>query len=237
MMVIPALDLREGACVQLVGGRYEDERVRLDDPVGVARTWARAGFHRLHVVDLDAATGRGSNAAVIDDLLAERAFELQVGGGVRNLEDIRRLLEAGATRVVIGTRAIGEPLWLARAVSEFPDRLLVAVDVSGRTVLTHGWQRAAEHQIGDLIDELNELPLAGVLVTAVHREGRLEGTDLPLMLELTSRSRLPLFAAGGIRNLDELRVLSEIGVHAAILGMALYSGALEPQELVEEFVA
>jgi phosphoribosylformimino-5-aminoimidazole carboxamide ribotide isomerase len=237
MIVIPALDLREGACVQLVGGRYEEERVRLDDPLAAARSWASLGFRRLHLVDLDAATGRGSNDAVTRKILAEPGLDVQVGGGVRDAEKIQALLDAGAKRVVVGTRAIEDPDWLAAMAGRFPDRLIVAADVSGRSVLTRGWQIEAGREIFATLASLDPHPLAGVLVTAVDREGRLSGTDLELMREIVVRSRLPLHVAGGIHRMDELRTLVGFGVHAAIVGMALYPGALDPRELVEEFAS
>jgi len=235
--VIPAIDLREGACVQLEGGRYDAERVRLDDPLEVAARWRRAGFSALHVVDLDAATGRGSNAAPILRLLADPALEVQVGGGIRTEQAIQDMFDAGARRIVLGTRAIEEPSWLASITTAFPGRLVVAADVADRQVLTRGWAHASGRDVFDLVGTLDALPLAGVLVTAVHREGRLAGTDLDLMRELAARARPPLYASGGITTLDELRALSDYGVHAAILGMALYTGALDARTLAMEFAA
>ena len=119
MIAIPAVDLREGACVQLVGGEYADERVRLADPVAVARDWARYGFRRLHVVDLDAATGRGSNREIVADLLRDTSVALQIGGGVRSQTQIEELLASGATAVVVGTRAREDSDWLARVATTF----------------------------------------------------------------------------------------------------------------------
>ena len=120
MIAIPAVDLREGACVQLVGGSYDRERIRLTDPVSVARAWAQLGFPRLHVVDLDAATGRGSNAELVRELIRESEADVQVGGGVRDAETIERLLADGADRVVVGTRALEEPEWLEHVASLWP---------------------------------------------------------------------------------------------------------------------
>lgn len=247
MIAIPALDLRDGACVQLEGGDYTAEKVRITDPLQVARDSARAGFRRLHVVDLDAATGHGSNTALVTTILAELGggvaqpatgagrLAIQVGGGVRDTAAIEALLNAGAASVIVGTRAIEDPAWLAAAAARFPDRLVVAADVRGRAVVTRGWMREAGPDVGDVLDALAALPLAGVLVTAVHVEGRLAGPDLALMEALSSRSRLPLQASGGIATLDHLRSLARLGVEAAIVGMALYTGALEPRALTQEF--
>lgn len=235
MIAIPAVDLREGACVQLVGGAYEDERVRLADPVGVARGWAQAGFRRLHLVDLDAATGRGSNDTILREIAGEPCLDVQVGGGVRSEADIRRLLDAGARRVVVGTRALEEPEWLATVAERFPHRIVVAADVRDGQVVTRGWQRMLQRSALDVIAELDELPVAGVLVTAVHCEGRLAGTDLDLMASVADRSRAPVCASGGIATMDDLRALSRSGVAGAIIGMALYTGALDPRAVAEEF--
>ena len=233
MIVIPAIDLREGACVQLVGGRYEDERVRLTDPVAVARRWAERGFRRLHLVDLDAATGHGSNALLIRRIMGGTDLEFQVGGGVRSRRAIEDLMAAGAARVIIGTRAIEDHEWLESVAAAFPGRLIVAADVLERGVLTQGWQKASGLDVFDTLARLGRLPIAGVLVTAVHREGRLGGTDLDLMEQINQRSCIPLFVAGGIATTEELQVLAELGCHAAIVGMALYTRALDLDQMKE----
>lgn len=235
MIAIPAVDLRDGACVQLVGGSYEQERVRIDDPREVARNWAELGFQRLHVVDLDAATGRGSNKELVTELLRDRKADVQVGGGVRDTDAIDRLLWQGAARVVVGTRAIEDETWLERAASLFPGRLIIAADVRDRSVVTHGWETTGSRDVLDVIAHLNALPLAGVLVTAVHYEGQLGGTDLTLMGEVAEASRHPVYASGGITTLDDLHALEDQGITGAIIGMALYTGALDARTIAEEF--
>jgi len=210
MIVIPAVDLRDGACVQLVGGDYADEAVRLEDPLEVARGWARLGFPWLHVVDLDAATERGSNAALLDD---------------------------GVARVVVGTRALEDPDWLRDMAERFPGVLVVAADVRERRVVTRGWTRTLARDVMDVMEELDALPLAGVLVTAVHREGKMQGVDLFLIDDLMESSRLPLIASGGIGGMRDLEALDERGVSGAVVGMALYTGALEPRVVAEEYSA
>ncbi|MEP6689883.1 MAG: 1-(5-phosphoribosyl)-5-[(5-phosphoribosylamino)methylideneamino] imidazole-4-carboxamide isomerase [Gemmatimonadaceae bacterium] len=238
MIAIPAIDLREGACVQLVGGAYDDERVRLDDPLAVTREWMRLGFHRLHIVDLDAATKRGSNSDLVRELVRESTMlgaEVQVGGGIRSQDTIERLLSDGASLVTVGTRAIEDREWLAEAATTFPGQIIVAADVRERRVVTHGWSRVLPRDIVDVAEELNEYPLAGLLVTAVHLEGRMMGTDLLLMEDVAEASAHPVLASGGITTIVDLRALADRGVAGAILGMALYTGALDGRAVAEEF--
>ncbi|MES2522810.1 MAG: 1-(5-phosphoribosyl)-5-[(5-phosphoribosylamino)methylideneamino] imidazole-4-carboxamide isomerase [Gemmatimonadota bacterium] len=235
MIAIPAVDLREGNCVQLVGGDYAEERVRLDDPYSVAREWARVGLTRLHIVDLDAATGRGDNAGVIRDILRDSNVPVQVGGGVREESRIERLLDDGATYVVVGTRAVEDEDWRVEMANRFPGQLIVAADVRERLVVTRGWAETSRLNVIDFMEELNRLPLAGVLVTAVHLEGRMEGTDLPLMEEVAEASAWPVYASGGVTSLDDMRALEHRGLAGAVLGMALYTGVLDPRRLAEEF--
>jgi phosphoribosylformimino-5-aminoimidazole carboxamide ribotide isomerase len=266
MQVIPAIDLRDGACVQLVGGSYADERVHIADPIAVAEYWARLGFGRIHLVDLDAATGRGSNreivkailqACAVNTFVRESSLRMQCGGGVRDLATIEELLALGASEVVLGTRAIEDRAWLEEAVTRYPDRIIVAADTIGRQLATRGWSETDSRNVVDFIDGLMSLPLAGILVTAVDREGRLEGPDLSLMREIAERTdatarspwplrpeppagsrMLPLLqASGGVRGVSDIRSLAELGVSAAIIGMALYTGALDPQTIIEEFAA
>ena len=235
MIAIPAVDLREGACVQLVGGEYAEERVRLADPVGVARDWARYGFRRLHVVDLDAATGRGSNRELVAELLRDSSAELQIGGGVRSETQIEDLLANGARAVVVGTRALEDTDWLARVASNYPNEIIVAADVRDRRIVTHGWSRTLAREIIDVTEELSTLPLAGLLVTAVHREGRMQGADLFLMEDVVDAAAFPVYASGGIASMADLRALADRGIAAAIVGMALYTGAIDPWHTAEEF--
>lgn len=235
MIAIPALDLRDNACVQLVGGAYDQEKIRLDDPASVAANFRDCGFRRLHVVDLDAATGRGSNADLVRDILDVDDLEVQVGGGIRTIDQVREALERGASRVVVGTRAIEDQDWLAEAASRFPGVIIVAADVRDRQIVTHGWTRSQQTLLLDAIEALNALPLAGVLVTAVHKEGLMQGADLQLMEDVVAASAFPAYAAGGITGVSNLRALAKRGVSAAIIGMALYTGAVDPRAVAEEF--
>lgn len=235
MIVIPAVDLRDGFCVQLVGGSFEREMVRIDDPVAAARKWETDGFQSIHVVDLDAAMRTGSNAEVVSSILRSVGCEVQVGGGIREEQQIEDLLRDGATRVVVGTRAIEDRDWLSDIASRFPGVIIVAADTKERSLVTRGWTRTSSRNVIDLVEELNDLPLAGVLVTAVHREGRLQGPDIQLMEDVVRASDHPIHSSGGIRGLNDLHDLAEEGVAAAIVGMAIYTGALDPRAAAEEF--
>lgn len=235
MIAIPAVDLRDGACVQLVGGSFAQEKVRLENPVEVARSWEHYGFHRLHVVDLDAAMGHGSNIAVVRSLLFDSAVPVQVGGGVRSDELVEELLEAGASRVIVGTRALEEPEWLAELAARHPGEIIVACDVRERRVTTRGWAHTLPLDILDVVEELNPLPLGGLLVTAVHREGLLQGTDLPLMEDVAESSNFPVYASGGVTTMQDLRALEHRGLAGVVIGMALYTGALDPVVVAGEF--
>ena len=235
MIAIPAVDLRDGACVQLVGGSFAHEKVRLENPAEVARSWAHYGFRRLHVVDLDAATGHGSNIAVVRALLLESSVPVHVGGGIRTDEMVEELLEAGATRVIVGTRALEEPEWLAELAARHPGEIIVACDVRERRVTTRGWAHTLPLDILDVVEELNPLPLGGLLVTAVHREGLLQGTDLPLMEDVAEASHFPVYASGGVTTMQDLRALEHRGLAGVVIGMALYTGALDPVVVAGEF--
>lgn len=229
MIALPAIDLRDGACVQLVGGDYASERVRIADPVAQAVRFREAGFGALHVVDLDAATGRGDNAAVVASLLAVPGLSIQVGGGVRSLDAARSLVDQGAVRVVVGTRAVREPAFRAEVAHALPGRVILALDVRGREVTTSGWSEGSGLSLASLLADVDGLPLAGILITAVHKEGALEGPDVALYEEATAASRHRIVASGGVTTNDDLRVLARAGAHAAVIGMALYTGSLDPR--------
>jgi phosphoribosylformimino-5-aminoimidazole carboxamide ribotide isomerase len=235
VIAIPALDLRGGACVQVAARSYDEELIRIPDPVGVANAWRQYGFRHLHVVDLDAVAGRGDNNEQIQAILGATDAEVQVGGGIKSRDAIDRLLNDGAHRVVIGTRALEDPDWLADMSTAFPGCIVVAADVRGRKILSHGWTRTHGKLVLDLVEELNGLPLAGVLVTAVHREEAMGGTDLPLMEDLAETAEIPVFGSGGLASLNDLRALADRGVAAAIIGMGLYSGSINPRAAADEF--
>lgn len=235
MIALAAVDLREGRAVQLVGGRPEHQRVGLPDAAAVAREWEEAGFPALHVVDLDAALGKGDNRRTIEAIVGAAGVPVQVGGGVRDDAVADSLLFLGAARIIVGTRAVEDREWLESLCARHPDRVIVAADMRDGEIVTRGWTQAARLDAGRFIASLDALPLAGVLVTDVSREGQMVGVDAARFAELVTMTRHPLQAAGGIAGMDDLRKLAAAGVAAAVLGMALYTGAIRPDEVVREF--
>lgn len=227
MIAIPAVDVKGGRCVQLVGGRPEDERVSLPDPVEVARRWWELGFGSLHVVDLDAALGSGENLSVVRDVAAATPAVTQVGGGVRDDVRVDDLLASGVDRVVVGTRALADPAWLGALASRYPDRVVVAADTRDGYVVTRGWTERTALTIADLLERLEGLPLAGVLATDVGMEGRMQGVDRGAVARTLGWSPHPMMISGGVTTEEDLAWLEDAGAYGAVLGMALYTGALD----------
>jgi phosphoribosylformimino-5-aminoimidazole carboxamide ribotide isomerase len=234
MIVVPAIDLRDGYCVQLRGGDYGSELLRLEDPVSIAASWRDRGFRELHVVDLDAATSRGSNASLVEAICRIGGIEVHVGGGVRTDEDVARLLGAGAHSVVVGTQAVTDPAWFADVATANAGRVSLAVDVRGGLVATEGWLVTTTAAFADVVATAEPLPLHQIVVTAVDVEGGLAGPDLRLVERARAATQHRLGVAGGIASRVDVAALLARGVDAAVVGAALYTGALNPEGLTEE---
>ncbi len=235
MIAAPAIDVRGGRCVQLVGGRPEEERVSLPDPLAVAERWWQAGFAVLHVVDLDAALGDGDNLDLVLELTRSTPAITQVGGGVRDDQSADRLLDEGADRVIVGTRALADPAWLERLSARWPGRVMVAADHRGGRVLSRGWTVESELMVSTLMARLAPLPLAGVLCTDVAREGRLGGIDAGVVTAHVESATHPYWASGGIRDEIDLERLDAAGAAGAVMGMAIYTGSLDPTAAAARF--
>jgi phosphoribosylformimino-5-aminoimidazole carboxamide ribotide isomerase len=236
MLVIPAIDLRDGGCAQIVQGSYDPEVIPSTDPAAIALTWRDFGFEHLHVIDLNAVNGRGQNRDHIDAILAATDAEVQVGGGIRDRETIEEMLGAGAQRVVVGRRALADPDWLENMAGLFPATIIVAMDVRDRKVLSRGWGSREQSRLAiDLVEELNDHALAGVMISPLNHGEAMTSTVLALLEDLTEIADFPIFASGGLDSLNDLRVLSDRGVAAAVLGIALYNGGIDPRVAATEF--
>ncbi|HUY96331.1 MAG TPA: 1-(5-phosphoribosyl)-5-[(5-phosphoribosylamino)methylideneamino]imidazole-4-carboxamide isomerase [Verrucomicrobiae bacterium] len=226
MLVIPAIDISRGRVVRLVGGDPARATVYGQDPVATARGFAAAGATLLHVVDLDAALGRGDNQDLLTRLCGAVAVAVQVGGGLRSPEAVAARLGAGAARVVLGTRAVGDPDFVAACVAAHGDRVVVALDVREGRVAVDGWRQLAG-PLELVLARLEQVAAPRYLVTAIAGDGSLTGPDLDLYRQLTRATRRPVLASGGVADLADLQQLAACGVEGAIVGTALYQGRVD----------
>lgn len=235
MIAYAAIDIHDGHVVQLVGGDTSEARVVLDDPVSVAKFWADSGFGAIHIVDLDAALGTGDNRALVTAAVSAVDIPVQVGGGVRSEADVAYWIEAGASQVVIGTRALQDRAWLLEVTAANSGRIVVAADVRNGNVVTDGWKTRSAMPVEQYIEELNAIDLGALLVTDVGREGRLAGADVAMFESIVRLSNHPLIASGGVAGMTDLPALADAGASGVVLGMALYTGAIDMQVIAREY--
>ncbi len=230
MIVIPAIDLRGGRCVRLFRGDPTAETVYDHDPVEVAKRFEADGARRLHVVDLDAALGTGSNAEVILAICRNVAVPVQLGGGLRTIDAVERALEAGAARAILGTSAALNPGFLAEAVEQFHDQVVVAIDVQDGHVMVEA--RKQGPRLEEAVFSLQDAGAPRFLVTSIQKDGTMDGPDLALYERVLDLTELPVIASGGVRKADDVWALRDLGVEAAVVGKALYSETLQLGEVV-----
>lgn len=231
--LLPAVDVADGTAVRLVQGEAGSE-THYGSPLEAALAWQRDGAEWIHLVDLDAAFGRGSNAELLAQVVGVLDIDVELSGGIRDDESLQRALATGCRRVNLGTAALENPRWTARVIAEHGDRIAVGLDVRGTTLAARGWTREG----GDLWEVLERLEADGCpryVVTDVTKDGTMRGPNAELLTEVCARTKAPVVASGGISSLDDLRALRNLvdqGVEGAIVGKALYAGAFTlPQAL------
>jgi len=224
MVVIPAIDILQGRCVRLTQGDYGNPTIYSDDPAAVAADLAESGAKRVHVVDLDAARGSGSNRDLIKGLLKREDLQVQVGGGIRTNDAVDAWLDAGASAVVLGTVAVRDPRLLERSAHRYPGRLIAALDIRDNRAAVSGWTQTEPVMIGALVGRWDPLPLAGVILTCIDRDGTMTGPDLESLKRLRAMTGLTLQYSGGVSSLDDIANVAAAGAQAVILGKALYEG-------------
>jgi phosphoribosylformimino-5-aminoimidazole carboxamide ribotide isomerase len=226
VVVIPAMDILGGQCVRLVQGDYQHPTVYSENPLEVVAEFEQAGAERLHVVDLDAARGTAPNQKVIESILERRAIKVQVAGGIRTAEAVSTWLGAGAYAVVMGTAAVRDPLLLQRCARLHPGQVFTALDVRDEKAAVSGWTETEPVMIGSLLARWDKLPLAGVILTCIDRDGTLSGPDLVTLARVRSMTGLPVQYSGGISSLDDVEHVADAGAQAVLLGKALYEGRI-----------
>lgn len=237
MVILPAIDLREGRCVRLYQGRPEAETIYSTDPVDVARGWVERGARWLHVVDLDGAfAGHPHNMDVIEAIIKETGVSVQVGGGIRSMKSLEDLLSAGAERAVLGTVAITNPEVVAEAVECFGEQVIVGIDSLDGQVAVEGWAATVSHEAVDFANRMAELGIKRAVFTDIKRDGTLKGPNFAAIREMALKGGLKVIASGGIASLEDIRSLKEmedLGVEGMILGRALYNGSFTLEEALK----
>lgn len=228
MEIIPAIDLRHGKCVRLYQGDYEQETVFSDDPVAVALQWRSLGAPKLHVVDLDgAAAGELHNLDIIEQIARAVLVPVQVGGGIRRLETIERVLKAEVERVILGTAAVETPKLVEEACRKFGESIVVSIDAREGRIATHGWSQGTERGTVEFAQAMARLGVKRFIHTDISRDGTLTEPNFTAIAELAEAIRLPLIAAGGVSSLTHLKILKQLGIEAVIIGKALYTGDID----------
>jgi len=234
MEIIPAIDLRHGACVRLFQGDYSQEQVFDTDPVAVAVRWRDAGARLLHVVDLDgAAAGELVNRDAVERIMSVPGVRVEVGGGIRTFRDAEWLVSRGAERVIIGTVAVEEPELVRRLVNAFASALVVSLDARDGRIATRGWLVDTQVEVSQLCLEMQEAGVSRFIYTDVRRDGTLTEPNFEAIEHLVRKTSVPVVAAGGITTIEHIARLQQIGVAGAILGKSVYSGSIDLREAID----
>ena len=232
MIIIPAIDIKEGRCVRLRQGRMEDETVFSENPLEVAERWVSQGARRLHIVDLDGATsGRPRNFQTIKDIASSHPdIPVQVGGGIRDEDTVQEYLECGVQYVIIGTRAVTAPHFVNDLCLEFPGHIIIGLDAKDGKVAIDGWSKLSHHDAIDLAQHFETDGVAAIVFTDVSRDGMMQGLNVQSTVELAEAIHIPVIASGGVTSIDDIKNLcstDEEGIVGVIVGRALYEGTID----------
>ncbi len=230
MLLIPAIDLKDGKCVRLRQGEMSQVTRYSDDPVGMAEHWQNLGASYLHIVDLDGAVeGSPKHLPQIEAIVSKLTIPIQVGGGIRNVDTVQTYLACGVNRVVVGTAALQDTKFLHAIAHEYPQKILVGIDVKNGLVAVHGWTTVSTLTALEVFDSMKGLPLGGIVFTDISRDGMLEGPNIQALQEAAEASPVPIIASGGVTALEDIKAIQQIGgnISGVIIGKALYEGALD----------
>lgn len=231
LQIWPAIDLCGGRCVRLIQGDYQQETVYGQDPVAMAHRWESEGADFLHIVDLDAArSGEPLNRTAIQSIASATQLTLQVGGGIRDEAGIKTLIEAGVSRLVVGTQAIKKPDWFRTMCEKYPNKLVLGVDARNGFVATDGWLDVSQVTAGAIVTDFREVPLAAIVFTDIATDGMLSGPNIESLKKLREFVTAPLIASGGIHSVEDIRNLARVPVDGCIVGKAFYEGHLSLED-------
>ena len=236
MIIIPAVDIKNGKCVRLLQGRKEDVTVFSEDPVAMARRWAAEGAEVIHVVDLDGAfEKKPRNLDTVKEIIANVKVAVQVGGGIRDDDTIQAYLEAGAKRVIIGTEAIRDPSWVKSICRKYPNKIIIGIDARDGMVAIEGWTETTRITAVDLAKKFEDNEVAAINFTDIHRDGMQSGPNIEATRQLAESVKIPIVASGGVstlKDIQDLLPLRAVGVTGVITGRALYAGTLDLKEAI-----
>ena len=232
MILIPAIDIKDGKCVRLRQGKMNDTTVFSDDPVDMADRWADAGATRLHLVDLDgAAHGKPQNAELVHEIVERHPdISVQLGGGIRDEETVEAYLDAGVQYIIIGTRAVNEPHFVSDLALEYPRHIIVGLDAENGKLAVEGWSKLSKHDLIDLAQHFEHDGVHAIIYTDISKDGMMQGANIELTKKLAESVRIPVIASGGVTNLGDLKKLKAIeesGITGVITGRAIYEGTLD----------
>lgn len=234
MIIYPAVDVKDGRCVRLVQGEFDKVTVYSDDPVEMALKWESMGAQYLHVVDLDGArTGRSCNIPIISEMAVKIGIPVQLGGGIRTIENIETILCKGIHRVILGTSAVKDPDLVKQALKNFGDSIVVGIDAKDGMVAIEGWAKTSKFTAIGFARKMEELGAKTIIYTDIARDGMLSGPNLKAMEEMANAVNVEVIASGGVSDINDIKDLKKVGVRGVIVGKALYTGDLDLKEAIE----
>jgi phosphoribosylformimino-5-aminoimidazole carboxamide ribotide isomerase len=239
MLIIPAIDIKDGKCVRLLRGEEGTETVFSQNPVAVAKRWEGCGARLIHVVDLDGAfSGKPRNFELIKEIVKSVSCPVQIGGGIRDIETIERYLGTGLYRVILGTVALHNPEILTEANRRFPRRVAVGIDTKGRKIAVKGWKETVDFELKSFLNDLKSAGISVLVHTDIDRDGTLDGININAVEEFVKSSPIPVIASGGVSSpfdLERLSGLTRVGLLGAIVGKSIYSGKIDLRDAIERF--
>ncbi|MFA5577191.1 MAG: 1-(5-phosphoribosyl)-5-[(5-phosphoribosylamino)methylideneamino]imidazole-4-carboxamide isomerase [Tissierellaceae bacterium] len=234
MIIYPAIDMKDKACVRLTQGSYDKLTVYESDPVKVAKRWEKQGASIIHLVDLDGARdGIRVNEGIVKDILANIDIPVQLGGGIRDTETIDLFLSYGVSQLIVGTAALKDRAWIRDMIEKYGDKIIVSIDATKGYIATDGWESISNVRALDYIMELESFGLSRIVYTDIEKDGMLEGPNFKIYEEVKKQSKIEIIASGGITSMEDIKRLKEMDIYGAIIGKALYNGNLDLEEVLK----